>query len=178
MADELIDPSSEMQLTDLGTGLAFGSKQREHTNDILFSQIDLIPLQMRRDILAFDRWIRNYDRSLSAQAGNPNLLWDSETNSVVVIDHNNAFDAPMGGQVFAEQHIFGSEFLPLCQNKAELLSYHQRLDGVLEHWPEIVASVPPEWMFLDSLETVPVNFDFESSLSVLGQHRSEGFWSW
>jgi hypothetical protein len=178
VADELIDPSSEMQLADLGTGLAFGSRQREYTTDIVFSQIKHIPADLRRDIMVFDRWIRNYDRSLSDQGGNPNLLWASDTNRVVMIDHNDSFNGPMEGHVFAERHIFGAEYLPLCHDRAGIAAYRERLDRSIEHWPDVVSSLPPEWLFMDAMETVPVNFNFNDSLAVLCEHRNEGFWSW
>jgi hypothetical protein len=147
VAEELIDPLAEMRLSDLGAGLAFGSRQREYTSDILFSQLLEVPVDLRKAIMIFDRWIRNYDRTLSANGGNPNLLWATDKKSVVMIDHNNAFDKPVEGHVFAADHIFGREYLPLCHDRAEIAAYCGRLDAALEGWPGIVSSVPPEWLF-------------------------------
>lgn len=178
ISDELMDQSSDMRLSDLGAGPAFGSRQREYTNDILFSQIDLVPLSLRKDIMVFDRWIRNYDRTLSAQGGNPNLLWAIDDGSVVMIDHNNAFDRGTDGQTFATSHIFGKEFLSTCHDAVEIDAYRQKLDGALGSWQEIVSSVPPSWLFLDALETMPINFNFDDAFEVLCQHREQGFWSW
>lgn len=178
VAEELIDPLAEMRLSDLGAGLAFGSRQREYTSDILFSQLLEVPVDLRKAIMIFDRWIRNYDRTLSANGGNPNLLWATDKKSVVMIDHNNAFDKPVEGHVFAADHIFGREYLPLCHDRAEIAAYCGRLDAALEGWPGIVSSVPPEWLFVDRMETVPVDFSFDYALTVLCHHRDEGFWSW
>ncbi|MDN2582160.1 HipA family kinase [Aquibium sp. ELW1220] len=178
VASELIDPSSTMELNDLGAGVAFGSRRREFAGDILFSQVERVPSAQRRDIMVFDRWVRNYDRSLSAKGGNPNLLWANDTESVVLIDHNNAFDDALPGQAFAAQHIFGSEFMPLCHDKAGIASYVERLDHAVQRWPETVSSLPPEWLHLDTMESVPVNFNFAEAGAVLCEHRSEGFWSW
>ncbi|RWE68081.1 HipA family kinase [Mesorhizobium sp.] len=178
ISEELMDASSDMRLSELGTGPAFGSRQREFADDILFSQMDQVPLRSRRDILIFDRWIRNYDRTLSDQGGNPNLLWAIDEGAVVMIDHNSAFDQPVDGQTFAASHIFGKEFLPTCHDAVEIAAYRQRLDGALGRWQDIVSSVPRAWLFLDALETMPINFNFDDAFEVLCQHREEGFWSW
>lgn len=178
VSEALIDPRSAMRLSELGSGLAFGSRQHEYTSDMLFSQIDLVPEWLRRDIMVFDRWVRNYDRSLSAQGGNPNLLWASDTKSVVMIDHNNAFDGPLEGHLFADRHIFGAEYLLLRHDKAGMAAYSQRLGHSMEQWPDIVASLPPEWLFLDDMQSVQVDFNFDDALAVLSEHQSEGFWSW
>ena len=95
-----------------------------------------------------------------------------------MIDHNNAFDQPLTGEAFADAHFFGDQFLALCHDADEIAAYGSRLDGALEQWSEIVASMPPEWLFLDANEAVPVNFNFEDVLAVLCEHRGEGFWSW
>ena len=39
----------------------------------------------------FDAWVRNNDRTLAAQGGNPNLTWDG--NKLYVIDHHLIFDS-------------------------------------------------------------------------------------
>ena len=178
ISDQLIDPSSDMQLSDLGAGLAFGSLQRELTSDILFSQIDRIHWRTRRDIMVFDLWIRNYDRTLSADGGNPNLLWATDASSVVMIDHNNAFDRPVDGQTFSDSHIFGREFLTTCHDADEIAYYRSLLDAALENWTDFVSSVPHEWLYLDVHETQPINFNFNDAFEVLCRHREEGFWSW
>jgi hypothetical protein len=178
VSEDLIDPLSDLRLSDLGAGNAFGSRQCEYTSEILFSQISKVSKELRRRILVFDRWIRNYDRTLSDKGGNPNLLWASDTSSLVMIDHNNAFDQPLTGQDFANAHIFGDQFLSLRHDPNEMAAYRAWLDTALAQWPDIVASVPPEWLFMDAAETVPVSFDFNAAYAVLSEHRGEGFWSW
>jgi len=177
ISHELIDPAPELELNDLGSGLAFGSKQHPLTNDIVFSQVGLVPLGLRRDIAVFDRWIRNYDRTLSAYGGNPNLLWAADSSSVVMIDHNNAFDSPTDRQTFIASHIFGRAFLEICRDANEIVAYRNRLDQALDGWADIVSSVPQSWMFLDALETLPIGFNFNDAFAVLCEHREQGFWS-
>lgn len=175
---ELLDQTSDMRLSDLGPGPAFGSQQREYTRDIQFSQISEIPQQTRMDILVFDRWIRNYDRTLSPLGGNPNLLWAADSNSVVMIDHNNAFDQTMSGQAFASVHMFGDDYLSICHDATLVTAYREALDGALSGWDAIVSSVPQAWLFLDENETLPTNFNFDGAFEVLCRHREEEFWSW
>ena len=119
---ELIEVPSNLALNELGAGLAFGSQERVLVSDIVFSQVPRVPLETRRDILIFDRWVRNYDRSLTAHGGNPNLLWAVDGDAVVMIDHNNAFDHEMDGQTFAHQHIFGEDLLDLLNDEAAKLN--------------------------------------------------------
>ena len=174
--ERLIEASSEMHLDELGSGLAFGSRQRPLTNDIVFSQVERVPLGLRKDIAVFDRWIQNYDRTLSAYGGNPNLLWATDSGSVVIIDHNNAFDSLIDQQTFAETHIFGSDFLAVCRDANDIAAYRDRLDRALDRWDGIVTSLPQGWMFLDPQETVPINFNSNDVLGVLYAHREKGFW--
>lgn len=174
--DGLAESLPAMHLQDLGAGLAFGSKQRPLTNDIAFSQVELVPAGIRKDIAVFDRWIRNYDRTLSAQGGNPNLLWATDSGSVVLIDHNNAFDQPIDRGSFAETHIFGADFLEVCRDVNEIATYRVRLDRALEGWDAIVSSVPQSWKFLDAQETLPINLNLNDVFGVLQAHREVGFW--
>lgn len=62
-------------LADLGAGKAFASRKLEAT-ELNLSQIPMVPAQEQCDVLAFDWWICNSDRTLGDRGGNPNLLWD------------------------------------------------------------------------------------------------------
>lgn len=77
---------------DLAAGLAFGSRIAEHTREFEPSLLARCDPGFRRDLVAFDWWVRNADRTLGVLSGNPNLLWNTEMQAPVVIDHNMAFD--------------------------------------------------------------------------------------
>ncbi|MEI8635068.1 hypothetical protein P4S72_29545 [Vibrio sp. PP-XX7] len=43
-------------------------------------------------LFLFDYWIKNGDRNLTQNGGNPNLFIRSDLQSFIVLDHNLAFD--------------------------------------------------------------------------------------
>lgn len=51
---------------DLGSGPVFASQVAHNLNEILFVQGKRVPQKVRRDVIAFDWWVRNADRSLTA----------------------------------------------------------------------------------------------------------------
>ncbi|MCV0394356.1 MAG: hypothetical protein K5878_03240 [Rhizobiaceae bacterium] len=174
---ELIIPGTDLELEQLGSGPCFGSLGRELTTELRFGQIELLPVALRREIAVFDRWIRNYDRSLSIRGGNPNLLWANDEQTLVMIDHNNAFDCAVDLDEFVSGHVFGRDFLDACHDPDGIASYRARLDKALVSWEEIISAVPSAWLFLDKWETVPTDFSFDEALAVLHEHHTEGFWS-
>lgn len=78
---ELMDLDLGVDLHALGAGPAFGSKSEEELMELKSSTVGLIPAQTRRDVLVFDWWVRNMDRTLSSCGGNPNLFWAEPTSS-------------------------------------------------------------------------------------------------
>lgn len=96
-------------LNDLGVGKAFGSRKMPVV-ELSVSLIDQVPEEIQRDVLAFDWWVRNADRSLGELGGNPNLFWDANNAALVVIDHNQAFDPGFSAQDFVESHVFRSHW--------------------------------------------------------------------
>ncbi|PPJ48903.1 hypothetical protein C0075_03350 [Rhizobium sp. KAs_5_22] len=85
---DLYEAGRDGPLRDLGSGLLFGSENVENANEMSFVHIQHAPADLKRDIAAFDWWIKNGDRTLTDAGGNPNLLWLETTHRLVVIDHN------------------------------------------------------------------------------------------
>ena len=71
---------------DLVAGLAFGSRRVDHVRDFEPTLLKLCSVELRRDLVAFDWWVRNADRTLGELSGNPNLLC-ATGESRAVIDH-------------------------------------------------------------------------------------------
>ena len=90
--------------------MAFGSRISEHTREFEPSLLTRCAPDFRRDLVAFDWWVRNADRTLGAISGNPNLLWNSEIEAPVVIDHNMAFDRDFDAPLFRQTHVFRADF--------------------------------------------------------------------
>lgn len=83
---DIPEPLMQMAASEwrvLGTGLAFGSQAQPHVLEITWPQVAKVPLQVRRDILVFDWWIRNDDRNFTELGGNPNLLWDTKCSDAI-----------------------------------------------------------------------------------------------
>jgi hypothetical protein len=89
--EELLEDGAVPNSNELGVGPAFGSR-KVLASEFVFSAVSKVPPSLQRDILAFDWWIRNGDRILTQMGGNPNLLWISGDERLVMIDHNQAFD--------------------------------------------------------------------------------------
>lgn len=174
-------PSSLVRLhpegRELGTGPVFASLAVENLSWITFASKSLVPLNVRRDVLVFDWWVHNADRTLTESGGNPNLLFNAESGDLVVIDHNLAFDPDFDEQLFLDTHIFKDEWNPLCQDLVEMANYQARLSQVLSRrWANAWGQVPSEWMFHDEEQTIPVDFDEASCKQLLERCNHQDFW--
>lgn len=161
---------------DLGVGPVFASKRvvaagftEEHRH--------LVPLDVRRDVLAFDWWVRNCDRNLTAMGGNPNLLWDhANDGGLVVIDHNLAFDPQFSAADFVEVHVFADDISLMFSDFLVRQAYSARFAATLGILDEACENVPESWKFIDPEETVPVGFDCEHYRAVLSRFQLDDFW--
>ena len=89
--EELLELDVGFDLGELGAGPAFGSCE-QRVMELTISVVDEVPDSLQQDVLIFDRWIRNGDRTLTEKGGNPNLFWQPNTRKLIMIDHNQAFD--------------------------------------------------------------------------------------
>lgn len=103
----------------IGAGAAFASAAQPLSEWSDSGSISLVPAQVRRDVLVFDWWIRNQDRT----AGNTNLLWDGPGESLMVIDHNLAFDADFSPASFLDSHVFKDDWNSVYGDAFEQESY-------------------------------------------------------
>lgn len=171
---ELIDMFPEGK--DLGSIPAFASAVFEHTQELTKAHVDSVPADVQRDVLVFDWWVRNQDRTLTTVSGNPNLLWDADNGQLVVIDHNVAFDRQFDAALFSETHVFSGQIPSVFHDLVELVQYGRRLHEALAIWPEACQNVPLEWWFMDEERTVPADFDPDSVLALLNRCTNEDFW--
>ena len=122
----------------------------------------------REDILFFDWWIRNNDRTKD----NPNLLVDPY-GIIHVIDHNQAFVNTEDLETFIGAHVFGEN------RKAVGFDRFQRepeLDRIMTScWNEMAGDIPDQWIEAQS--------DGEETLkrikSTLTRYKTEpkAFWT-
>lgn len=131
VAPELIQWGGIEGASDLGAGLAFGSLALPHVQEFSWAMLSKVDARLRRDILVFDWWINNADRTLTERGGNPNLLWDQDADGLAVIDHNQAFDADFDPLRFSHTHVFHQDFPSVFDDMVERMAYQARLAGTI-----------------------------------------------
>ena len=157
---------------NVGAGIAFGSEQ--HPNPTWFEPgfAGKVPLETQRDILMFDWWIGNMDRT----RGNPNLLWDAAQQQLVVIDHNRAFDPDFCALEFVDSHVFSPAFPSVFDDLVTRDNYVERLSKALEIWQYACDNAPPEWRWANLEQDVPANFDIAVAKTFLERCQSADLW--
>lgn len=175
MPNSLIELGSRADLAELGAGSAFGSR-KARVVELSVGHLSLVSKELQADVLAFDWWVRNGDRTLSAAGGNPNLFWDIDESRLVVLDHNQAFDEDFSVENFVELHAFSEQIRELQGDWVVQQQYTRRMVKALENWDDICDTVPLEWWFIDPEGTLPVNFDRELVKNRLLECQSDTFW--
>lgn len=173
--EELLAFSAGLDLSDLGAGPAFGSRECGVT-ELAFSRIHEIPQNLQYLVVAFDWWIHNEDRTLSFEGGNPNLFWDEAERQLVVIDHNQAFDIGFNAASFVDHHVFHQQFHILQADLAAQNELRHIMHQALRSWYAIIQSVPCEWWYIDEEMSVPVSFDTTQILQLLNRITDPDFW--
>ncbi len=177
--EELLELDFGLELKDLGAGLAFGSQQDRQVTELTFSGIKQVPDNLQQDVLVFDWWVRNDDRSLGEKGGNPNLFWEPSKEELVVIDHNLAFDFSIKREEFIDNHIFRNQLQQLLSGDFYRRSeYNEKLTKALQAWPQILKEIPKSWWYFDNEMTVPVDFDVNKAYALLKEFEHDDFWIW
>jgi hypothetical protein len=174
--EELSELLSIEHARDLGTGPAFGSVEQMVT-ELSYSQISSICPEVRRAVLFFDWWIFNADRMLTESGGNPNLFWGPNTQRLVVIDHNQAFDSEFSNEDFFKLHIFKDCAPSIFDDLLERDHYTLRAEQALYNWQPIVSRIPEEWLYSDQEMTMKTNLNLDLLLENLQRFNNSDFWS-
>jgi hypothetical protein len=175
--EELLELDFDLDLSGLGVGPAFGSCERQVT-ELTVSVINQIPKKLQQDVLIFDWWVKNNDRCLTEQGGNPNLFCEPGSAELVVIDHNQAFDFDVKKYDFFENHVFREQVVELSSDFFCRNEYNERLSAALTAWSKIVDNIPESWWFVDNEMTVSVDFDVEAVYRLLKDSEQQDFWDW
>lgn len=158
------------QAAHLGKGTVFGSRREPNVVEIRPADVPMIELKLRAQVLAFDWWLMNPDRTLTEDAGNPNLLWDEARQQLVVMDHNLAFSPSLMGS-FWEDHAFREAERLWTATFCEDMS--AKFSKALSELPEIWAELPEDWT------EIPTDLTFAAIEQVLSKpiHEAKQFWS-
>lgn len=175
--DELIEADPTGWLRDLGTGAVFASR-RINAVELTDVHRELVPQTLRRDVTAFDWWIQNGDRTLTAMGGNPNLLWNpADAGSLVVIDHNLAFDPEFSARDFVDLHVFSDDIPLMFSDIFVRNTYSARFEEALGIWEESCHNLPESWRYIDTERLIPAEFPFAEIKKLLNRAFTDTFWS-
>jgi hypothetical protein len=142
----LVEGYGSEAVENLGVGDVFVSEQIKSATDFKYHILKKTPLTLQQDILLFDLWVENSDRTLSEDSsGNPNLIWGNDEGKLYVIDHNLAFDHSFDKKLFWETHVCRSEFLVYQSDVEMRLSFQNRLEEILQDWPRWWSKIPDTW---------------------------------
>ena len=155
---------------DLCAGMAFA----DHTRDFEPALLVRCSPGFRRDLVAFDWWVRNADRTLGAISGNPNLLWNTETEAPVVIDHNMAFDTGFDAALFMQTHIFRTDLEMISGDMLLRADYERRFTALLAGFEAIWDGTASE-LVVD--EDGHPRFVPDEFLAVLARVNQPDFWT-
>jgi len=164
------------RLWDLGYGPVFGSLRQESTYEFSMTHSKLVAPELRRDIAVFDWWVLNGDRSLSENGGNPNLLWSEANKSLVIIDHNLAFDPTVSLDSLIAGHVYGSSLVEISGDTKLQDAYKRRLLVCLEKLEGIQDELPERWACVDDLQTFATELRFEDAMNALQRISQSDFW--
>jgi hypothetical protein len=157
---------------DWGIGPAFGSRLYPYAVWMEVGLINLVPINVQRDVLVFDWWIQNCDRL----TGNTNLLIDAAVKKLVVIDHNLAFDRQFSAEEFLAHHVFAANWPAICSDLVVQAEYSQRLSTALEGLSMDCHNVPAEWHWANAEMDVPANFDIQYVQQTLNRCTTPELW--
>ncbi|WP_189493260.1 HipA family kinase [Formosimonas limnophila] len=157
----------------IGVGYSFGSQERRGIEWLESHQIARLPNNLKRDILVFDKWINNTDRTI----GNHNLIFNSSDFELFVIDHNLAFDPEYSVNTFLEMHLFGDQWQYFCNDWVERDSYTHRMKQALKTFDSAWNSLPHEWQWANDEQDLPAQRLSRQHIdAILNHYEKSEFW--
>jgi hypothetical protein len=145
----VVESYSEEAVLELGESYVFGSEQIAWVTELKYEEIGKISPKLQKDILLFDLWISNEDRTLSELGGNPNLLWQSEQSKLYIIDHNLIFDNDFDLDTFWKTYALRQILSEHVFERIEQKNYQTRMHKALECWQCAWKTIPDDWKILN-----------------------------
>ena len=173
---QLLELPNDLGLAELGAGPVFGSRMMQ-VNELTTVQLEKIPDAIQLDILAFDWWVHNADRTLTENGGNPNLFIEPSTANLVVLDHNLAFDPEFKKNEVLQYHAFRNQKDRLLGDLVNRQLYTEKFGDILSCWSDICEMVPEQWKHFDGIDSIETNFSFETAIECLRRHEQDSFWT-
>jgi hypothetical protein len=104
------------------------------------------------------------------------LFWDVFDQSLVVLDHNQAFDENFDPATFVDLHVFARQAAILRGDFLLQQHYSDRFAVAMAQLDEICDTCPPEWWFIDDELTMPISLDRNAIKGHLTRCTHEDFW--
>jgi len=95
----------------------------------------------------------------------------------VVIDHNQAFDRAFCPAAFGESHVFIDQWPAVAGDCVYQQGLAGKFAATMADWGAICNTVPPEWWFVDTEQTVPTDFNAAATCQLLMRFQAQSFWS-
>ena len=112
---------------------------------------------------------------MSVTGGNPNLYYDVVNDSLVVFDHNLAFDAEFDTGDHKNVHVASSLFkgqTDLFEPDINKGYYYQKFQNALDNLDAIIECIPEDWV-----KDIPnVNGEIDRIKVTLGAFEKDDFW--
>jgi hypothetical protein len=169
ISDALIS-NTKPEYQDLGVGIAFASEAQNPVQWFERSFVEMVPSNLRLDVLVFDWWVQNDDRLQD----NPNLLWDTQRGKLHVIDHDSAFSPDFFPTVFRNYHIFHENWGEVFGNLACQTEYSARMSNALSIWDDACHNAPPDW--IDHTGTNSELFNLSTARTTLERCLTTEIW--
>lgn len=128
-----------------------------------------------KDLFMFDYWINNGDRTLTELGGNPNLYFNLVSGSLVVFDHNLAFDPGFSLEDHKRYHVASFLFrgqTDLFEPHIDKEKYQKKFAKALAGLDAIIDSAPEEWL----IEIPDALGEIERIRVVLSAFKHDDFW--
>lgn len=170
--DEVLLVELDPEWRAIGCLPAFGSRLHPGTSWLELGMAPQVPVAVQRDVLAFDWWVQNTDRL----KGNPNLLWDADKESLVVIDHNMALATDFSVVEFLEDHIFSAQWAGITDDLMIRAQYGRRMVDALPAAALAIDRAPKEWVWENLEFDLPTNFDGDRALAALSRCATDELW--
>lgn len=163
----LVATSARPDIDSLGAGYVFGSRAVQNAMEFSLTHMKDLSPEHQAEILLFDWWIGNGDRTLDVETPNPNLLFTPDDRKVHLIDHGCAFSP---WPHFWEAHAFRNA-RPQWSHPGFRDGWETRLESALENLDQIWNSMPSDWTEHKNAPSV------ESIRTKLGRFRkNDQFW--
>ncbi|KKO45135.1 hypothetical protein WG68_11950 [Arsukibacterium ikkense] len=130
----------------LGDSVVFASKLISDLLEVTPTSVSNMHAQFARDLFLFDYWIRNEDRTMTENGGNPNLFFRAASNQYVVLDHNLAFDSSYNFKANACTHLAFNAWFSAQHDAIWRSHYSAKLAIALQGLAQYAATLPPAWL--------------------------------